>query len=163
MCHISGHFLGFESGMGTFWLLTMRLSSPTQDSRPCPFSRTTFGLFRWNTFYANPEQGQFLAGYQHFIWWSSTDDYNILKDKNVFFDQNIVILDSYFLFLRMGNTKRDELSWALRIENRARLTHFAPKMVIFCKYLYVDNVDENFIHIRIFANMRIICIPHGHP
>ena len=48
--------------------------------------------------------------------------------------------------------------WAIRIENRARLTHFSSKMAIFGKYLqlHVDNVDEIFIRIRIFLNMRII-------
>ena len=48
--------------------------------------------------------------------------------------------------------------WALRIENRAGLTHFWPqKMQFFAyMYLYVDNVDKIFIRIRIFAHMRII-------
>ena len=32
----------------------------------------------------------------------------------------------------------------------------APKNAIFGKYSYVDNVDEIFIRIRIFAHMRII-------
>ena len=32
----------------------------------------------------------------------------------------------------------------------------AQKITIFGKYLYVDNVDEIFIRIRIFAHMRII-------
>ena len=32
----------------------------------------------------------------------------------------------------------------------------AQKIAIFGKYLYVDNVDEIFIRIRIFAHMRII-------
>ena len=45
----------------------------------------------------------------------------------------------------------------------------AQKIAIFGKYLYVDNVDEIFIRIQIFANMRIIRMnriflhPHGHP
>ena len=45
----------------------------------------------------------------------------------------------------------------------------AQKIAIFGKYLYVDNVDEIFIRIRIFAKMRIIRMnriflqPHGHP
>ena len=45
----------------------------------------------------------------------------------------------------------------------------AQKIAIFGKYLYVDNVDEIFIRIRIFANIRIIRMnrifphPHGHP
>ena len=34
----------------------------------------------------------------------------------------------------------------------------AQKIAIFGKYLYVDNVDEIFIRIQIFANMRIIRI-----
>ena len=36
----------------------------------------------------------------------------------------------------------------------------AQKVAIFGKYLYVDNVDEIFIliRIRIFAQMRIICM-----
>ena len=40
---------------------------------------------------------------------------------------------------------------------------------MFCKYLCVDNVDEYFICIRIFVNIRIIYMnsifphPHGHP
>ena len=47
--------------------------------------------------------------------------------------------------------------WALRIENRARLNQFlSQKIAIFGKYLYVDNVDEIFIRIRIFAHRRII-------
>ena len=47
--------------------------------------------------------------------------------------------------------------WALRIENRERLNPFlSQKMAIFGIYLYVDNVDEIFIRIRIFAHMRII-------
>ena len=60
--------------------------------------------------------------------------------------------------------------WPFRIENKARLTHFwIQNMAIFGKYLYVDNVEEIFICIRIFANMRIIRMnrifphPHGHP
>ena len=32
----------------------------------------------------------------------------------------------------------------------------AQKIAIFGKYLYVDNVDEIFIRIRIFAHRRII-------
>ena len=45
----------------------------------------------------------------------------------------------------------------------------AQKIATFGKYLYVNNVDEIFIRIRIFANMRIIRMnrifphPHGHP
>ena len=47
--------------------------------------------------------------------------------------------------------------WALRIENRARLYPFlSPKNSIFGRYLYVDNVDEIFIRIHIFANVRMI-------
>ena len=61
--------------------------------------------------------------------------------------------------------------WALRIENRDRLTHFQiiKNMAIFGKYLYVDYEDEIIIRIRIFAHMRIIRMnriflqPHGHP
>ena len=34
----------------------------------------------------------------------------------------------------------------------------AQNIAIFGKCLYVDNVDEIFIHIRIFAGMRIIRI-----
>ena len=47
--------------------------------------------------------------------------------------------------------------WALKIENRDRLTHFwIKKVVIFGKYLYVVHVDEILSRICIFANMRII-------
>ena len=34
------------------------------------------------------------------------------------------------------------------------------KIAIFGKYLFVDNVDEIFIRIRIFAHVRIIRIFH---
>ena len=58
----------------------------------------------------------------------------------------------------------------LRIENRARLTHFWPKKLPFLAYsLYANNVDEIFIRIHTFANMCIIrmnCIflhLHDHP
>ena len=36
----------------------------------------------------------------------------------------------------------------------------AQKIAIFGKYLYVDNVDEIFIRIRIFTHMRIIRMNH---
>ena len=57
-------------------------------------------------------------------------------------------------------------------ENRARLTHYGPKncnvLQIFDRYLYVDYMDEIFIHIRIIPKMRkirmkrIFLHPHGH-
>ena len=50
LLHISGLFLGFEFGTGTFWPSTTRLSSPTQGFPLSLFSRTTFGLCRWEQF-----------------------------------------------------------------------------------------------------------------
>ena len=48
--------------------------------------------------------------------------------------------------------------WALRIENRAKLTHFWPKKLPCLEDIYVDNVEEISICIciRIFAHVRTI-------
>ena len=47
--------------------------------------------------------------------------------------------------------------WALRIENRARLTHFLIKNVaIIGNYLSVDNMDEVFICTKYFVHLSVI-------